>query len=73
MPGYRVEVIVLGEESDGWVGNGLVFPTAEQADGWGKALDHAWILVKEYRVVETQEKPNYRFVGPTNHDIVEIK
>lgn len=66
---YRVEVYVKNE----WCGNALVFPTRDEADSYGQALQRAWILVREYRVVETDDRANYHFVGPTNHDIVEIK
>ncbi|HUT68147.1 MAG TPA: hypothetical protein VMW86_06320 [Dehalococcoidales bacterium] len=66
---YRTEVYVENE----WVGNALVFPTRDEADGYAAALKRAWILVKDYRVVETNEAANYHWVGPGNFDIVEIK
>jgi hypothetical protein len=68
MAAYRVEVYVENE----WVGNGLVFPTRDEAAGYAAALKRAWILVKDYRVVETTEKANYNWIGPGNHDIIEI-
>ena len=66
---YRAEVYVEKE----WVGNGLFFPIREEAENYAKALWRAWILVKNYRVIEDVEAANYHFLGPSNHDIVEIK
>lgn len=66
---YRVEVFVENE----WVGNGLFFPTKDEADKYGRALVWAWLLAKDHRVLESEEPANYNFIGPGNHDIVEIK
>ena len=69
MVGYKVEVYVDHE----YCGNALVFPTKDEAEGYGQALSRAWILVKDSRVLEINEAPNYHWVGPGNHDIVPIK
>jgi len=66
---YKVEVYV----EDEWCGNALVFPTKNEAEDYAKALWRAWLLVKDTRVMETNEKANYHFVGPANHDIIKIK
>ena len=66
---YRVEVFVENE----WNGNGLFFPTKEEADKYGKALSQACFLVKDYKVLQSTGPANYQFIGPGNHDIKEIK
>jgi hypothetical protein len=66
---FKVEAFVDSE----WSSNQLCFPTKDEADKYGKALWRAWVLVQETRTVESPEPANYRFIGPGNHDIEEIK
>ena len=47
---WRVEVIA--DNSGQWVGNGLVFATAEEAGDYGLDLASRWTLVRDWRVVE---------------------
>lgn len=47
---YAVEVIA---DRDGkWCGNGLTFPTVDQAKEYAVDLFHRWTLVEDWRVVE---------------------
>jgi len=66
--GYKAEVLVENE----WLSNGIVFATLKEAEGYASALWRSWLLAKEHRVVSTIATPNYRFIGPGNHDIEKI-
>ena len=58
---YKAEVIA--DSSGKWVGNALVFATEEEATIYVADLYSRWTLVRETRVVETDEAPNYRVVN----------
>lgn len=58
-PGWIVEVIA--DNSGVWAGNAIVLPTKEQAEAYGQQLASNWMLVRESRVVATNEPPNYTF------------
>ena len=47
---YAVEVIA--DSSGEWCGNGLKFPTIDQAQEHAVDLFHRWTLVRDWRVVE---------------------
>lgn len=51
---FAVEVIA--DNSGTWVGNGLTFPTAEEAVKYGNNLASRWTLVREFRLV-LKDKP----------------
>ena len=55
---YKVEVLVAGETT--WANNALRFATTEEAEIYGKDLFRRWLLVKEWRIVESDEAVNYR-------------
>jgi hypothetical protein len=55
---WKPEVFVEGK----WCNNGLVFQTREEAKDNAYALMERWILVEESRAVESDEKPNYRWI-----------
>lgn len=57
---WRPEVIADGGGK--WVGNGLRFATKEEAEANVKNLEARWILVRETRVVESEDAPNYAWV-----------
>ena len=54
---YKVEVLVSGETT--WASNALRFATTEEAEIYGKDLFRRWLLVKEWRIVESDEAVNY--------------
>lgn len=47
---FKVEVIA--DNSGNWVGNGLQFPSHEEAESYAKNLAWRWTAVREWRVVE---------------------
>ena len=53
---YAPEVIADG--SGKFVGNMLRFATKEEAELWVRDLSMRWILVRETRVVESEDKVN---------------
>lgn len=63
---YKVEVSVFGEDCDshGWHSNALRFPTEETAKADGASLARRWTLVKNWRVVESDD-PVYYYEGDT--------
>jgi len=54
---YKVEVLVAGETT--WASNALRFATTEEAETYGKDLFRRWLLVKEWRIAESDEAVNY--------------
>jgi len=56
---FKAEVIA--DSSGKWVGNQLVFPTEEEAAEYVADLAGRWTLVRDTRVVETDEPANYTF------------
>lgn len=61
MSGWAPEVYIPGE--DKWHGNGLVFPTEEEAEAWARDLLGRWFVPTESRAVPTDREPNYRLQG----------
>ncbi len=57
MSSYKAEVIA--DNSGQWVGNALRFATREEAEHYARDLFSRWMLVKETRVVESDETVNY--------------
>lgn len=41
-----------------WVGNGLRFSKREDAETWVTGLSWRWTLVRDTRVVESEDEPN---------------
>lgn len=54
---YKVEVIA--DNSGEWVSNALRFPTKEMAEEYGADLAMRWLLVREWRVVESSDPVMY--------------
>lgn len=52
---------VIADSSSKWCGNGLRFATKQEAEDNVRALAGRWIAVRQTRVVESDEPPNYRF------------
>lgn len=67
---FKAEVIA--DDSGKWVGNALVFGTEEEAAAYVADLYSRWMLVRETRVVQTDEAPNYTFVGNRATRIEEV-
>ncbi len=60
---WKPEVQVIGEPSDRWSRNGLVFATREEAEASARNLMARWIMVENTRAVEVDEPVNYRWIG----------
>lgn len=54
---------VIADNSEKWYGNALRFPTKEEAEANVRDLGSRWMLVRETRVVPSQDPPNYRWTG----------
>ena len=55
---FRPMVLVQGE----WSGNALRFATREEAEANAADLFHRWLLPTDYRVDESDDPVNYRWV-----------
>jgi hypothetical protein len=60
MKSFKPEVIADG--SGVWAGNSLRFATREEAEANVQNLMMRWMLVRDTRVVESDDEPNYRWV-----------
>lgn len=59
MRSYKPEVIA--DDSGVWAGNALRFATREEAEANVRDLANRWFLVRETRVVESDDPVNYRW------------
>lgn len=57
---WKPEVQTFG--SDAWNGNAVAFRTKEEAEFSAKDLMARWLLVADWRVVESEQVPNYEIV-----------
>ena len=58
---YKPEVQTLGD-GDKWNGNGLRFATEQEAFDNAYNLSMRWMLVTNYRAVESDDPVNYAWV-----------
>ncbi len=66
---YKVELQVAGE-GEKWHGNGIAYPTAEEAKAAGYSKLCAWTMATDYRVVESTDAANYNWVDGRNVAVV---
>jgi hypothetical protein len=52
---------VIADSSGQWVGNGLAFATKKEAEANVRDLSWRWTLVRDTRVVESDQPVNYRW------------
>ena len=52
---------VIADSSGKWCGNGLRFATRQEAEQNVFDLSMRWFAVRETRVVESEEVPNYTY------------
>jgi hypothetical protein len=57
---WRVEVIA--DSSGNWCGNACRYPDKKQAETAACDLMNRWLLVREWRVVESDEPANYELI-----------
>lgn len=55
---FKAEVIA--DDSGKWSGNGMAFATEPEAEQYAKDLMNRWFLVREWRVVESDQPVNYK-------------
>jgi hypothetical protein len=63
---FKIEVIADG--SGKWCGNALRFATEEEAQRSAESLQDRWMLVREIRVVESDDTPNYEFPADADRE-----
>lgn len=61
---------VIADSSGQWTGNALRFASREEAEAYASNLASRWLLVRETRVIESQDRVNYTYVGDR---LVEVK
>ena len=54
---------VIADNSGKWCGNALRFATKEEAEANVRDLSYRWLMVRDTRVVESDEPVNYRWVN----------
>jgi len=60
MSSYAIEVIA--ERNGTWTGNDIRVATREEGERYAQDLAYRWLAVREWRVVESSDPVNYRFV-----------
>jgi hypothetical protein len=59
---------VIADRSGTWAGNGCRFATYAEASDYAHDLSMRWTLVREYRVVESDDDVNYAWAdGLASH------
>ena len=58
---YAVEVIA--DNSGQWAGNACRYPTKEEAEVAAIDLSMRWMLVRDWRVVESDDPANYTIIN----------
>ena len=53
---------VIADNSGKWTGNALRFATEAEAQAWVRDLSMRWMLVRDTRVVPSDEPVNYQIV-----------
>ena len=67
---FKVEVQAVGENS--WHTNGIVLSNPVQAQAYGQNLWQRWTGCEKFRVIESDETPNYRWDFDV-HKLVELE
>jgi len=52
---------VIADSSGKWYANGLAFATREEAEASARDLASHWFAVREWRAIESDQEPNYRW------------
>jgi hypothetical protein len=61
MNSFKAEIRVVNDTR--FYPNGVAFETREEAEAYGRNKVAAWTMAQEYRVVESEEMPNYHWNG----------
>lgn len=70
---WKPEVKVTGEAETDWNGNALRFATKEEAEAYVRDLMMRWLLVTDTRVVESDDRINYRWVDGRLHQVIDLE
>jgi len=54
---------VIADSTGQWVGNALRFATKEEAEANVRNLSMRWMMVRDTRVVESDEPVNYKWTS----------
>ena len=54
---------VVADDSGRWIGNHMCFATKEEAEAYLRDLKSRWKAVRNTRVVESDQRVNYRVVN----------
>lgn len=65
---YRPEVVA--DDSGKWAGNQLRFRTREEAELYAVDLSMRWILVREWRVVESEDPATYEIIKDEGNTVI---
>lgn len=65
---YKAEVIA--DSSGEWVSNALRFATEQEALAYGKDLAWRWTLVRELRVIASDDAVNYQWADGKLQSVV---
>ena len=60
---------VITDNSGKWYGNALRFETKEEAEANVRDLASRWMLVRDQRVVESEDPVNYRWIDGKLEDV----
>ena len=52
---------VTADSTGKWYANGLAFATKAEAEASARDLASRWLAVREWRAVESDQEPNYRW------------
>jgi hypothetical protein len=63
---------VIADNSGQWVGNGLRFATPAEARDYVWDLSMRWTLVRDTRVVESNDPVNYKMEGGKAQPLPEV-
>lgn len=53
---------VIADSSGKWARNGLAFATKEEAEASARDLASRWMLVTDWRAVESDQPVNYKWI-----------
>jgi len=68
---FKPEVQTVGD--DKFYGNALAFATFDEAYHNARDLSHRWMLVTDYRAIESDEPISHTYVGGVLGDFVAAK
>jgi hypothetical protein len=68
MPARSWRVEVIADSTGNWCGNACRYPDKAQAEIAAADLMNRWLLVRDWRVVESDEPANYALIEVRPHE-----